>query len=610
MLGYRDTRLGNIVELGGGALHLKSVRVTNYKSIHQVVELQLQPGINLFLGPNGSGKTSVLRAISLKLDKQPHRSSTTHPKPGSVHLERSDVTVDLQLDWQEVIDVLEPVEFWCMPAPKAYRAPEFQTAVDDWFRSFEEVNLSVGADARGPDLLTKTLVAFGEPVVDQAYISRRRDDQGGWTQNSEERHARHSIVRLLWEAAQARMFFVSAERPIQHEWDATGVVQLAEDMRNLPPVIEDMRSDSARFAEFNELVRRVLPQVHEVNTRNEGGIDQVVVYFEPVQRGRQDLGVPLMHCGTGIAQVVGLVARIVTSDEPSVFLIDEPQSYLHPGAFKRLMRVFEAHRQHQYVIATHAPAALSCATVSTAHIFELVEQQTRVTPINPASLLDLRTAIAAVGASPADLYGADVALWVEGPTEVAVVPDLINHFGSSDPNRFPAFRRAIEVFALANTSDFDKRPSKPAVTRVLALYTNMGTSAALLLPPSLAIVLDREQRKPEHIAEYEKRQDARVRFLEEQMLESYLLRPEAVAAVLSGALDRQVEPQEVDPHLRSDHAPDRRLKAVFQEVSNNTHEFRKTTHSVELVRWLLKHHPEDLKPVAQVIHDAVNVPAE
>lgn len=47
-------------------MHLEKVTLKNYKAFDDL-EIDLQPGINLLVGDNGAGKTSVLDGIAVAL---------------------------------------------------------------------------------------------------------------------------------------------------------------------------------------------------------------------------------------------------------------------------------------------------------------------------------------------------------------------------------------------------------------------------------------------------------------------------------------------------------------------------------------------------------------
>lgn len=56
-------------------MYLKQMKITDYKSFFETTEFNFEPGFNVLLGANSSGKTSVLEAICFhELPNTPHRS--------------------------------------------------------------------------------------------------------------------------------------------------------------------------------------------------------------------------------------------------------------------------------------------------------------------------------------------------------------------------------------------------------------------------------------------------------------------------------------------------------------------------------------------------------
>ena len=56
-------------------MYLKQLTISNYKSFYEPKTLNFEPGFNVLLGANSSGKTSVLEAILFhQLANTPHRT--------------------------------------------------------------------------------------------------------------------------------------------------------------------------------------------------------------------------------------------------------------------------------------------------------------------------------------------------------------------------------------------------------------------------------------------------------------------------------------------------------------------------------------------------------
>src|SRR5262249_32310445 len=145
--------------------------------------------------------------------------------------------------------------------------------------------------------------------------------------------------------------------------------------------------------------------------------------------------VPLKHCGTGIEQLLIVATGVLSEPHPCVFLIDEPHAHLHPFAERELLRFIDRHRHHQYIVATHSGVFLNSVRLSQARLVYQEGARTRISAIQRAMQV-----LAELGFTAADLWSHDVLVWVEGPTEVAIISRLLDSIGNTAG-------RAIEVRA-------------------------------------------------------------------------------------------------------------------------------------------------------------------
>ena len=56
-------------------MYISSIALDDYRSFHQCV-VQLSPGVNILVGPNGQGKTNFVEAIGYLTNFHSHRAST------------------------------------------------------------------------------------------------------------------------------------------------------------------------------------------------------------------------------------------------------------------------------------------------------------------------------------------------------------------------------------------------------------------------------------------------------------------------------------------------------------------------------------------------------
>ena len=76
-------------------MYISRLQLLNYKSFRDSGVLEFQPGINIIVGANNSGKTALLEALSLSFVTSPHRSIETLPQPNSTPIRESVAKVTL-----------------------------------------------------------------------------------------------------------------------------------------------------------------------------------------------------------------------------------------------------------------------------------------------------------------------------------------------------------------------------------------------------------------------------------------------------------------------------------------------------------------------------------
>jgi recombinational DNA repair ATPase RecF len=55
-------------------MYIKKLQVYNYKSYFDSGVMEFTPGVNIIVGKNNAGKTSLLEVLTLDFENQPHRS--------------------------------------------------------------------------------------------------------------------------------------------------------------------------------------------------------------------------------------------------------------------------------------------------------------------------------------------------------------------------------------------------------------------------------------------------------------------------------------------------------------------------------------------------------
>lgn len=165
------------------------------------------------------------------------------------------------------------------------------------------------------------------------------------------------LVGLATEAA-AKMSYIGPRQVFRGSQQLYAQLQLESDGRNLTQVLYHLSVNHpvTLFRRLIEVMKESFPEIETLRVQvlpdssqqNQG---EVVVHYS----GRPDQPVRLRFCGSGVEQMLALTVGILTASEPRIFLIDEPQAYLHPHAERSLLALFERYPQHQYILVTHSP---------------------------------------------------------------------------------------------------------------------------------------------------------------------------------------------------------------------------------------------------------------
>jgi len=523
-------------------MRFSSFQIKNYKSFYASPEVSLTSGFNVIVGQNNAGKTALVEALALRFDHKPHRSLDTVEAPGAVlRNQQSSVTFSIHLGEGELLDLLRK------------HAPDFYIRIDQdsqppLFHSGRFLQLLhtenfLKCTYRPDGFIEAYLVAYGNPNDDNPslhYRFKELDPEPTLLSNDSVGSGNtRPMPYLLAELLRDRLYFFNAQRLNISEHQVSDEPVLLPSAANLPQVLNLLRSGNPpRFQVLEQCVRIVLPEITQITAPPvRGATAQIRVWTIDPDSQREDLAMPLSESGTGIGQVLAILYIVVTSDYPRVIIIDEPQSFLHPGAVRKLFELLrQQFPQHQYIITTHSPTAVTSADPQTLLIVRKKGAESTLEAVATQEAESLRSYLLEIGARLSDVFGADKILWVEGRTEERCFPLIVQNLLNQ-----PLLGTAI--IGVPETSDFDKKNSD-----ILARIYERLCKGPGLIPPSIGFILDRESRSEELVA---KLQGQGISFLGRAMYENYLLNPDAIAAVLSKELgDTKIVSDDVDKWLK------------------------------------------------------------
>jgi predicted ATPase len=608
-------------------MYISTFQVSNFKSYRDPIEVEFKPGFNIITGQNNAGKTALLEALTLQFSSNPHRSVRTVPVPGALPETTGTVRAIFKLSGEDLLHSLQSMGgTYFFPAPDPGNTPEAMNKhLEDLIRRPElrlDIRLARGHEERwvseDPIFLgAYRIVAHPNNNSVPLIFPVAANAAGLFTTGVGQLSSSWPDIRIpLAQFLTNRIYRFRAERFNVGQSAFGATATLAPDASNLPQVLNTLGSNPARFDRLNSTLTQILPQVRQVSVRPIGSEVQILIWSHDSATERSDLAVPLNECGSGIGQVLAMLYVVMTSDHPQTIIVDEPQSFLHPGAVRNLIEVLKLYPQHQYIFATHSPAVITASDPATFTMVRAVDGESVLEVMDPSNAKHLQSYLSEIGARLSDVFGADHILWVEGQTEEDCFPLILKGIEGRS-------LMGTAIVGIRQTGDLQGRDKR----KVLEMYLRLS-EARTLLPPAVAFVFDQECLTQVQKDDLTRMDPGRVRFLPRRMYENYLLVPAAVAAVMNGIAgfrDRAVSEDEVQQlidrkRLEKQGAQQlryfcrgtvdvpadwaRRIDAAglladaFDDLSETRVSYEKTTHSVALTEWLIENSPGELQEVS------------
>lgn len=452
-----------------------------------------------------------------------------------------------------------------------------------------------------------TLNVIVSPSVDRRDIGPAGFGTAGWP-----------LPTLVAETLTPRLFRFKAERLNIGKCASGKNKTLSPDASNLPEVLFNLHANPDQFEEYESLVRRVFPLVETITVRPFDGTQvEIRVWQLPRESRRDDLAFPLDQCGTGIGQVMAILYVVVSSADPQIILIDEPNSFLHPGAARALVQVLRKFSKHQYIIATHAPEVIAEAAACPVIRVDWANGASKCTVFPERTTEVSRQLLADVGARLSDVFGFDQVLWVEGPSDALSFQALLIALGRP--------QQRLGVLPVRDTGSFKRRK----IAEILDLYRRLSMADALV-PPAVLFLFDRDGRNEREIQDAVRESEGMVRFLPRRQYENYLLNPNAIARLYNEAgseFEISTTAADVEHWLTangsryvSTKSPPGPLSDAWREavdgatlledlfvgLSNCRLKYTKTTHTPRLTVLVNEIDPEAGKAILQLIVDVID----
>lgn len=613
-------------------MYISRFNIKNYKSFLDSGDIEFKRGINIIIAQNHSGKTALLEALSHEYEQIIHQSEKVKPNKFSKgNTDRAYEVSRIELEQSEIAYILQQPDFEYFVAKK-----ELNNHIIVEGNSDHITELKIDVHIENGRCFLFQFGSYLEELPDNSQDSSIyiRGDNGKFAEiNSKDFKAfypRDSPSLTLGEKITnyilENIYMFQAERMSIGKSSLGSSRELKTNAENLPEVLNSIKTNNTfLFQQYVDLVNEVIPsvkdisiemaQVGELNTLNY----QIRIWNLPNSSQREDLTVPLSRSGTGVSQVLAILYIVlINKEQPKIIIIDEPNSFLHPGASKKLIQIFNRFPHHQYFISTHSPEIVSAAKPSTVTRLKYIDGETKVESLDLSSKSELKNTFKELGISQGNFFFSDNILWVEGTTEEKAFPLILEVLSIEN----------YTVLSVMPSEIRNKKTARKNTKNVFKIYQQLsGTDA--LIPSNIVVVLDREDYSEDDLRDDKKEFGESLHFIPRRMFENYLLNNDAIAAVYNETaiedapkitieqVDRWIENNRKNlkyaskaikhkqESLSDDWTADidgaKLLNDLFTQLSDSKNLFYKTTHSVLLTEWLLEHKTEHLSELKRFL---------
>lgn len=606
-------------------MRISKVKLNNYVCFYDAPVFQLAGGLNFVLGRNNSGKTALIGTLGNRKPGGAHRSPATIAKPPPI-VPAENVTrywIQYRFRPNEILEIVrrktDQLLIHQFPDLLDGKIPDYEKLIRLFAQDLElrlhfRENKPVAIEL--PQYGTKCDIV-GSRQVDVIRVSLELD---GSIDDSGRPSAYISTVddKLCWRILARHLthsaYTFEAMRPVSDKASGASQRTLMGDASNLPQVLRTLEGDDrGLYRQYIRAIQAVFPEFRELRMHAVSGneVEILVEYFDPEER-RSELAVPLHQCGTGLGQVMAILYVVVTHTDSKIVLIDEPHSFLHPGAVRKLLEIFQLpqYSHHQYILTTHSPTALASVTDKTVLLLEREDMKSSVKTIDPKKNTDLELTLRSVGARLSDVFGMDNIIWVEGETDEACFPLILRKHNN------PLF--GTKILGVVTTGDLTHKKHGELAVKI---YEKLSGSGGLL-PPALGFIFDLDM-KPK-LKKLEHEFDKTIHFLSRQNFESYfldfpeiledILKRDAVANALihSGKTVKEWISENNgnkaidDTHWLESEDGAKFLNRMFNDLAGISYDGDKVSYGDEITKRILDQRPDHFQEIVDLISSILN----
>ncbi len=505
-------------------MKIKSVTFTNFKRLANQ-EFRCNAGLNVFVGANNSGKTSVLQAMAMVMRLDKHfvpQPSPFHARQLAYRLQNTgdwSIGLGIQFDteeWEQMILAESTVntEF-----NRLYQNEQFLSEL-----SFANVKFSQSWGIEKGQTVNGKAHSFINPLP--ALFQSREEELN---------------LNILRSRLLSADFYAAFGHPIF--LDAQHFVPFKEPFRSKNEIMNERaeisnirgrlfylkQSDPDTFSELTEQLKIAFPEIKSVDVRlntDEGVFEFVLAEDIPVNGHSIEAQYDAADVGLGMQNLLVLTANLLLL-KPSVVLMDEPDVHMHPALVRDFVRILkQLSQQTQFFITTHNIAfidALAPEDLFTVvyrpeekgSVIRSVAERSEI--IRAAEMLGFTLSNTILSGKP------KVYVFVEGESDEKYLLHFAKRLG---------FAKSVNAFNV----QFVPMGGKGERFKVLKLVEELGLSQT-----PLVMVLDHDETSNEEIQtlreDYFSKHPERLVYWSRRQIENYLCIPNAIQKLLQARME-------------------------------------------------------------------------